>query len=147
VCSTAKVDVVRSLGADEVIDYTQDDFAQGEERHDVILDIGGNASLARLRRALAPKGTLVIAGGETDGRLLGGSDRQLRALVLSRFIAQRLTTFVSSENREDLIVLKELIESGKVMPVLDRTYPLAEAPEAIRYLQQGHARGKVAISV
>lgn len=146
VCSTKKVDMVRSLGADHVIDYTRDDFAESGHYH-VILDIGGNASLARLRRALAPKGTLVIAGGETDGRWLGGSDRQLRALVLSRFIDQKLTTFISSENHEDLIVLKELIAAGKVTPVIDRRYPLCEASEAIRYLEHGHARGKVAITV
>ena len=138
--------MVRSLGADHVIDYTRDDFAESGH-YDVILDIGGNASLARLRRALAPKGTLVIAGGETDGRWLGGSDRQLRALVLSRFIDQKLTTFVSSENHEDLIVLKELIEAGKVTPVIDRTYPLGETADAIRYLEQGRAQGKVAITV
>jgi NADPH:quinone reductase-like Zn-dependent oxidoreductase len=147
VCSTTKVDMVRSLGADHVIDYTRDDFADGQQRYDVILDIGGHASLSRLRRALTPKGTLVIVGGETSGRWLGGSDRQVRALVLSRFVGQRLTTFVSSENHEDMIVLKELIESGKVTPVIDRTYPLTEAAEAIRYLEQGHARGKVVIAV
>jgi NADPH:quinone reductase-like Zn-dependent oxidoreductase len=147
VCSTTKVDMVRSIGADHVIDYTHDDFAEGKQRYDVILDIGGNASLSRLRRALTPKGTLVIAGGETDGRWLGGNDRQLRALLLSRFVGQKLTTFVSSENHEDMIVLKELIEAGKVTPVIDRTYPLSEAPEAIRYLEQGHARGKVVITV
>jgi NADPH:quinone reductase-like Zn-dependent oxidoreductase len=147
VCSTTKVDMVRSLGADHVIDYTGADFADGEQRYDVILDIGGNASLSRLRRALAPKGTLVVVGGETGGRWLGGSDRQIRALLLSRFVGQKLTTFICSENHEDLIVLKELIESGKITPVSDRTYPLAEAPEAIRYLEQGHARGKVVITV
>jgi NADPH:quinone reductase-like Zn-dependent oxidoreductase len=147
VCSTTKVEMVRALGAEHVIDYTQDDFADGEQRYDVILDIGGNASLSRLRRALAPKGTLVIAGGETDGRWLGGSDRQLRALVLSRFVGQQLTTFVCSENHADMIVLKELIEAGKVTPVIDRTYSLSEVPEAIRYLEQGRARGKVVIDV
>jgi NADPH:quinone reductase-like Zn-dependent oxidoreductase len=147
VCSTAKVDVVRALGADHVIDYTQEDFAAGKRRHDAILDIGGNASLTRLRRALASKGTLVIAGGETDGRWLGGSDRQLRALLLSRFINQTLTTFVSSENHKDLIVIKELIDAGKVTPIIDRTYSLAEAPRAVRYLEQGHARGKLVITV
>jgi NADPH:quinone reductase-like Zn-dependent oxidoreductase len=147
VCSTAKVDMVRSLGADHVIDYTHEDFAEGEQRYDVILDIGGNASLSRLRHALAPKGTLVIAGGETGGRWLGGADRQIRALLLSRFVAQKLGTFVSRENYEDMIVLKELIEAGKITPVIDRTYPLTEAPEAIRYLEQGHARGKVVITV
>jgi NADPH:quinone reductase-like Zn-dependent oxidoreductase len=147
VCSTTKMDMVRSIGADHVIDYTRDDFAEGEQRYDVILDIGGNSSLSRLRRALAPKGTLVIAGGETDGRWLGGTDRQLRALLLSRFVAQKLGTFVSKENHEDMIVLKELIEAGKVMPVVDRTYPLNEVPEAIRYMREGRARGKVVITV
>jgi NADPH:quinone reductase-like Zn-dependent oxidoreductase len=147
VCSTTKVDLVRSLGADHVIDYTRDDFAAGGERYDVILDIGGNASLSRLRRALAPRGTLVITGGETGGRWLGGIDRQLRALLLSRLVAQRLTTFVARENHEDLLVLTELIQAGKIAPVIDRTYPLAEVPEAIRYVERGHARGKVVISV
>jgi NADPH:quinone reductase-like Zn-dependent oxidoreductase len=147
VCSSAKVDMVRSLGADHVIDYTREDFAHGEQRYDVILDIGGNPSLSRLRQALAPKGTLVITGGETGGRWLGGYDRQVRALVLSRFVDQELKTFVCSENHEDMIVLTELIESGKVAPVVDRTYPLAEVAQAIQYLEQGHARGKVVISV
>jgi NADPH:quinone reductase-like Zn-dependent oxidoreductase len=147
VCSTKKVEMVRSIGADHVIDYTQEDFAEGDQRYDLILDIGGNSSLARLRRALTPRGTLVIVGGETDGRWLGGTDRQLRALMLSRFVGQRLGTFVSSENHEDMIVLKDLIESGKLTPVIDRTYPLSEVPEAIRYLEQGHARGKVLITV
>jgi NADPH:quinone reductase-like Zn-dependent oxidoreductase len=147
VCSTAKVDMVRTLGAEHVLDYTHDDFAEGRQRYDVILDIGGNASLSRLRRALASKGTLVIAGGETDGRWLGGSDRQIRALVLSRFVGQKLTTFVCSENHEDMIVLKELIEAGKVAPVIDRTYPLSAVPEAIRHLEQGRARGKFVITI
>ena len=147
VCSTAKVDIVRSIGADHVIDYTQDDFAEGERRYDVVLDTGGNAPLSRLRRVLTPKGTLVIVGGETDGRLLGGSDRQLRALALSPFVGQKLGTFVCRENHEDLIVLKELIEAGKVAPVVDRTYSLSEAAEAIRYMREGRARGKVVITL
>jgi NADPH:quinone reductase-like Zn-dependent oxidoreductase len=147
VCSTAKVDLVRSLGADHVIDYTRDDFAQGVSRYDVILDIGGNSSLSRLRRALTPRGTLVIVGGEGGGRWLGGTDRQIRALVLSRFVGQKLGTFISKENHEDMLVLKELIEAGKVTPVIDRTYPLSEVPQAIRYLEQGQARGKVVITV
>ena len=113
----------------------------------MILDIGGNASLSRLRRALTPKGTLVIAGGETDGRWLGGTDRQLRALMLSPFVGQKLGTFISRENHEDMIVLKELIEAGKVTPVIDRAYPLSEVPDAIRYLREGRARGKVVITV
>jgi NADPH:quinone reductase-like Zn-dependent oxidoreductase len=147
VCSTTKVDLVRSLGADHVVDYMRDDFAAGEQHYDVILDIGGNASLSRLRGVLAPKGTLVIAGGETGGRWLGGTDRQIRAVLLSRFVGQTLRTFVNSENHEDLIVLTGLIESGKVTPAIDRRYPLAQAPKAIRYLLEGHARGKVVITV
>jgi NADPH:quinone reductase-like Zn-dependent oxidoreductase len=103
--------------------------------------------LARLRRALASLGTLVIVGGEGGGRWLGGTDRQIRALVLSPFVSQKLGTFVNKENHEDMLVLKELIESGKVTPVIDRTYPLSQVPEAIRYLEEGHARGKVVITV
>jgi NADPH:quinone reductase-like Zn-dependent oxidoreductase len=147
VCSTLKVEMVRSIGADHVIDYTCEDFAEGEQRYDLILDIGGNSSLSRLRRALTPRGTLVITGGEGGGRWLGGTDRQLRALVLSPFVSQKLGTFISKENHEDMIVLKELIESGKVTPVIDRTYSLAEVPGAIRYLEEGHAQGKVVITV
>jgi NADPH:quinone reductase-like Zn-dependent oxidoreductase len=147
VCSTTKVEMVRSIGADHVIDYTQEDFAEGDQRYDVILDIGGNSSLARLRRALTPEGTLVIVGGEGGGRWLGGTDRQIRALVLSPFVSQKLGTFVNRENHEDLLVLKELIESGKVTPVIDRRYLLSDVPEAIRYLEEGHARGKVVITV
>jgi NADPH:quinone reductase-like Zn-dependent oxidoreductase len=147
VCSTTKMDLVRSLGADRVIDYTREDFADGERRYDVILDIGGNASLSRLRRALTPKGTLVITGGETDGRWIGGTDRQLRALVLSPFVGQKLGTFISRENHEDMIVLKTLIEAGKVTPVIDRAYPLSEVADAIRYMRDGRARGKIVITV
>jgi NADPH:quinone reductase-like Zn-dependent oxidoreductase len=147
VCSTTKAEMVRAIGADHVVDYTQEDFAEGRRRYDLILDIGGNSSLSRLRRVLTPRGTLVIAGGEGGGRWLGGTDRQLRALALSPFVGQKLGTFVSSGNREDLIVLKDLIEAGKVTPVIDRTYPLDEAPEAIRYLQEGRARGKVVVLV
>jgi NADPH:quinone reductase-like Zn-dependent oxidoreductase len=147
VCSTTKVEMVRSIGADHVIDYTREDFAEGDQRYDVILDIGGNSSLSRLRHALAQRGTLVIIGGEGGGRWLGGTDRQLRAMILSPFVGQKLGTFVNKENHEDLLVLGELIESGKVTPVIDRTYPLSDVPEAIRYLEEGLARGKVVISV
>jgi NADPH:quinone reductase-like Zn-dependent oxidoreductase len=147
VCSTTKVDMVRSIGADHVIDYTREDFAEGEQHYDLIFDIGGNSTLARLRRTLTPEGTLVIVGGEGGGRWFGGIDRQLRALLLSPFVSQKLGTFVNKENHEDLIALKELIESGKLTPVIDRTYPLSEVPEAIRYLEEGNARGKVVITV
>jgi NADPH:quinone reductase-like Zn-dependent oxidoreductase len=147
VCSTAKVDLVRALGADHVIDYSRDDFADGEHRYDAILDIGGNRRLSHLRRALTPRGRLVIVGGETGGRWLGGTDRQLRALLLSPLVSQKLGTFVSAENAEDLAAVRELIESGKVSPAIDRTYPLSETPAAIRYVLEGRARGKVVIAV
>ena len=147
VCSTTKVDMVRSIGADHVVDYTRANFGDGEHRYDVIIDIGGNSSLTHLRRALVSKGTLVITGGETDGRWLGGNDRQLRALMLSPFVSQKLGTFVCSENNEDLVVVTELLESGKVTPVIDQTYPLSEVPAAVQYLKEGHARGKVVITI
>jgi NADPH:quinone reductase-like Zn-dependent oxidoreductase len=146
-CSTNKVDLVRALGADHVIDYTHEDFADGGPRHDVILDIGGNARLPRLRRALTPRGRLVIVGGETDGRLLGGSDRGIRAKVLSLFVGQQMGTFVASEKAADLITLRDLIEAGKLAPAIDRTYPLSEVAAAIRHMLDGKARGKLAVSV
>jgi NADPH:quinone reductase-like Zn-dependent oxidoreductase len=147
VCSTTKVDLVRSIGADHVIDYTREDFADGKQRYDVILDIGGNRSLSHLRRALTRKGTLVLVGGEEGGRWLGGMDRQLRMLLLSPFVGQTLRSLINKENHEDLIVLAELIEAGKITPVIDRTYPLSEAPKAIRHMEEGHVRGKVVITV
>jgi NADPH:quinone reductase-like Zn-dependent oxidoreductase len=147
VCSTTKVDLVRSIGADDVIDYARDDFAEMGRRYDLILDIAGARSVSHLRRALASRGTLVIVGGEGGGRWFGGIDRQLQASMLSPFVSQKLGTFVARQNREKLIVLKELIEGGKVTPVIGKTYPLSEVPEAIRYLEEGHARGKVVITV
>jgi NADPH:quinone reductase-like Zn-dependent oxidoreductase len=141
------VDLVRSLGADDVIDYTRDDFAETGQRYDLILDIAGNRSLSHLRRALAPKGALAIVGGEGGGRWFGGIDRQLRASMLSPFVSQKLGTFVAKANGEKLVVLKQLIEAGKVTPVVDKTYALSDVPEAIRHLEEGHARGKVAITV
>ena len=147
VCSAAKVDAVRALGADHVIDYSSDDFADGEHRYDVILDIGGNRRLAHLRRALTPRGRLVIVGGETDGRWLGGVDRQFRALLLSPFVGQKLGTFVASENTEDLMVLRGLIDSGRLAPAIDRSYPLSEVAAAIRYMLDGHTRGKLVVTV
>lgn len=148
VCSTTKVELVGSIGADQVIDYTRDDFADGVQRYDLILDTAGNRPLSQLRRALTRRGTLVIVGGEGGGRWLGGFDRQiLRAPMLSAFVSQTLRPAVSKGRPEDLRVLRQLIEAGKVTPVIDRTYPLSEAPQAIRYLQQGHARGKVVITV
>ena len=145
VCSTAKADLVRSIGADHVIDYTRADFADGQRHYDLILDIGGNSRLSRLRRALTPRGTLVIVGGE--GGKWTGVGRQLRALALSVLIRQRLTTFVSRHRQADLDTLRLLTEGGQVIPVVDRTYPLAEAPQAIRHLHAGYARGKIVITV
>jgi NADPH:quinone reductase-like Zn-dependent oxidoreductase len=147
VCSSTKVDLVRSLGADHVIDYTREDFTDGDKRYDVILDNGGHSSLSRLRRALTPKGTVVIVGAETDGKWFGGFDRSIRAALLSRLVAQKLIAFVNSENHEDMLVLKELIEAGKVTPTIDKSFALSEVPKALSYLTEGHARGKVAISV
>jgi NADPH:quinone reductase-like Zn-dependent oxidoreductase len=146
VCSTSKVELVRSIGADRVVDYTREDFAGGD-RYDAILDTAGNRSLSRLRRALTPNGTLVIVGGEGGGRWLGGFDRQLRAQVLSVFGHHKMGTWISTQPRGDLEALRELLEAGKVTPVVDRTFPLSEVADAIRYLRDGRARGKVVIAV
>jgi NADPH:quinone reductase-like Zn-dependent oxidoreductase len=147
VCSTAKTGLVRSIGADHVIDYTREDFADGRQHYDLILDIGGDSSLRRLRRALAPKGTLVIAGGE--GGKWTGVGRQLRALALSLVVPQRLTMYVSgtSKRQADLQALRQHIEAGHLTPIVGRTYPLPDVPEAIRHLESGHAQGKIAITV
>jgi NADPH:quinone reductase-like Zn-dependent oxidoreductase len=145
VCSTSKVDMVRALGADDVIDYTRDDFAEGN-RHDLILDIAGNSSLARLRRALTPHGTLVIVGGEGGGRWIG-MGRQLRAAMLSPFVGQKLRTFVAKENARDLLILNENIESGRITPIVGRTYALIDSPDAIRDLETGRTQGRIVITV
>jgi NADPH:quinone reductase-like Zn-dependent oxidoreductase len=147
VCGTAKMDLVRCLGADHVVDYTRDDFAGGEQRYDAILDIGGNSPLSLLRQALTPGGRLVIVGGETEGRWLGGFDRQIRAMLLSLLVSQKLGILGAKENAADLSVLRELLETGKLTPAIDQTFPLSDAPAAIRYVQEGHARGKVVIAV
>ena len=146
VCGTRNVDMVRSIGADHVIDYTQEDITRNGQRYDVILDTAGNRSLSHLRRALTPRGTLVIVGG-SGGRWLMGSGRSLGALMLSPFVRQRLRPFLSIANKEDLGVLKELIESGKVIPVIDRTYGLSDLPEAIGHVGERHTRGKTVITV
>lgn len=146
VCSTGKVELVRSVGADEVIDYTQRDFAASGVKYDLILDTGGNRGLSVLRGALTPRGTLVIVGGEGAGRWFGGIDRQLRAMMISPFIGQRLRTLVAIPRRVDLVVLSELIEAGKLRPIVDRTFPLSEGRAALRYLEQGQARGKIVVT-
>lgn len=145
VASTAKLDLVRSLGADHVVDYTVDDVTDGTSRYDVILDIGGNRTLRALRRALTPKGRAIIIGGETSGRLLGGVDRQIRGMLLSPFIGQRIGTFVSSENGKDLVALRELVERGQLTPAVARTYPLRDAATAITDLRAGRVQGKAVI--
>ncbi|MFI8391380.1 NAD(P)-dependent alcohol dehydrogenase [Streptomyces sp. NPDC085540] len=145
VCSTTKADLVRSLGADEVLDYTQQDPVDGSRRYDVILDIAGNRPIARLRRALTPRGTLVIVGGEGGGKWIGGNQRQLGAMLLSPFVGHRLRAHGTLVRRRDLEALTELIEAGSVTPAVDRTYPLAEVPDAIRRLRDGQVRGKIAI--
>jgi NADPH:quinone reductase-like Zn-dependent oxidoreductase len=145
VSSTAKASLVASIGADHVIDYTREDFAAGPQRYDLILDTGGNSPLSRLRRALTPTGTLVIAGGE--GAKWTGIGRQLRAPALSLLVRQRLTTLVSTHRQADLDMLRRLIEAGQVTPAIDRTYPLAAVPDAIRDLAAGHAKGKLAITI
>jgi NADPH:quinone reductase-like Zn-dependent oxidoreductase len=146
VCSTKSVELVRSLGADHVIDYTQEDFTRSGRHYDLILEMAGNRSLADLRRALTPKGTLVLVGG-SGGRWFMGTGRTLRAVVVSPFVRQRLRSFLSKPKRTDLVVLKELIEAGKVTPVIDRTFPLRETPEAIRYVGERSTQGKTVITV
>jgi len=147
VCSTAKMDLVTSLGADYVLDYTRDDFADGTRHYDLIVDTGGNAPLARLRRALTHSGTLVIVGGEEGGKWTGGFGRSLRAPLLSPVVSQRLTMLASKERAADQRRLTTFIEAGQVMPSVDRTYPLQEVPDAMRHLESGQVRGKVAITV
>ncbi len=146
VCSTAKTDLVRSLGADHVVDYTRDDFADASRRYDLIMDVGGDSGLARLRSALTGQGTLVIVGGENAGKWVG-LGRQTRALAVSPFVRQRLTTFIAKQRQADLETLAELIEAGKVAPYVGATYPLSRVPDALRALQAGQARGKIAITV
>ena len=147
VASTAKLDLVRKLGADFVIDYTQQDFLAHPKRYDLIVDTGGNRPLPRLRRVLGDRGTLVLVGGEGGGRWTGGFGRNIRAVLLSSFVTQNLRSLVSTERAEDLIFLKDLIEAGKLAPVIDRTYPLSEARAAIRRLEEKHGRGKIVLTV
>jgi len=147
VCGTRNVDLVRSLGADHVIDYSQEDFTRSGQRYDFILDNVANHSLTDLRRALTPTGTLVPNGGGFNHRWVASGGRLIRAVVLFRFGSQRLGRFLVSPKHEDLVVLKELIEAGKVTPVLDHAYPLSDTRQAIDHVAGGHARGKVAITV
>jgi NADPH:quinone reductase-like Zn-dependent oxidoreductase len=150
VCSTRNLDLVRSLGADHVIDYTKEDFAKSEQRYDVILDnVGVGHSLSEFRRILTPKGKYVLigGGGANEQGFLGGLARALKALVFSKFVNQEMGMMMADANHKDLTVLADMMQSGKVKPVIDRTYNLSEVPQAIRYLEEGHARGKVVITV
>jgi len=146
VCSTRNLDMVRSIGAEHVVDYTQEDFTQSGERYDLILDIAGNRPLSTLRRALTPDGTLVLVGGR-GGPWLMGMGRTFRALALSPFVSQSLRFYVSMPKQEDLILLKELLEAGRVTPVIDKTYPLSETPEALAHVEEGHTQGKTVITL
>lgn len=147
VCSTSRVDLVRSLGAAAVIDRTSTDFTTNGGRYDLIIDTAGNRRLSDLRRALTERGTLVIVGGEGGGRWLGGFDRSFRAPVVSLFVRQNLRMLISAETHEDLALLKEMLESGSISPVVDKTFPLSGAPEAIHYVHGGRALGKVVVTV
>jgi NADPH:quinone reductase-like Zn-dependent oxidoreductase len=146
VCSAAKTDMVRTLGADDVIDYSREDFADGSRHYDLILDMVGDRPVGQILRALTPRGTLVAVGGEGGGTWFGGIGESLLWLLLSAFMRRKFRSLMAAVNKEDLLTLKELIEAGKVRPVIDRTYPLHDAPAAIRAWMQGHARGKVLIS-
>ena len=147
VCSTRNVELVRSIGAAHVVDYTTEDFTDGRARYDVILDNVGNRPLRRLRRALTPTGTLVLNGGGSPGRVVGAVGSLLRAVAVNTFVRQRLRPLMARQKRADLLTLTGLIEDGKLTPVLDRTYPLADTAEGLRRVEQGHARGKVVITV
>lgn len=147
VCSTRNLDRVRTIGAHHVMDYTQEDFTRNGQQYDLIFDAVGNHSLSDRRRALTAEGTLVLVGGPEEGRWLGPLTGVLKAVVLSRFVNQKLLPMMARSSKDDLIVLQELLEAGKVTPVIDRSYPLRDVPEAMRYLEEGHARGKVVITM
>jgi NADPH:quinone reductase-like Zn-dependent oxidoreductase len=147
VSSTRNLDLVRSLGADHVVDYLREDFTESERRYDFVFQLAGTLSPSRCRRLLTPKGTLIVSTGESSGRIIGPVARSIQAAALSPFVTQRLSSFTVSPNTEDLDRLRELVEAGDVAPVVDRRHPLAEVPEAIAYLERGHARGKVVIGV
>ena len=149
VCSARNADLVRSIGADHVIDYASEDFSRNGQQYDVVFDLVGNRSLSDCRRALTPEGTLVLSGGGVSegGSFIGPLALFAKSMVLSRFVHQRLLQLTEQPNRENLAALRELVESGAVTPVIDRTYPLSDAPEAIRYLEVEHARAKVVITI
>jgi NADPH:quinone reductase-like Zn-dependent oxidoreductase len=147
VCSTRNMDMVRSIGARHVINYTEEDFTKSGQRYDLIFDSVGNHSASDCKRALTAEGTLVLVGGPGRGRWLGPLTGMLKAVVLSWFVSQKLLPFLAHFSKDDLIVIRELLEAGKLAPVIDRSYPLSDVPGAIRYLEEGHARGKVVITM
>jgi NADPH:quinone reductase-like Zn-dependent oxidoreductase len=147
VCSTGKVELVRSLGADQVVDYTRDDFARAGLLYDVILDTAGNRPLSVLRKALTPRGTLVIVGGEGGGNLTGGFERSMGAPLASLFSGQKFKGLVSTENHRDLEALTTLMEAGSVKPAVDKVYALTDAPAAVEYMHEGRSRGKVVVRI
>lgn len=147
VCSTRNVDMVASLGADHVVDYAKEDFTRSSQRYDVLVDIAGSRTLSECRRVLARSGVLVGVGAPSKGRWLGPMRRFVTMLLVAPVVSQQMTFFMAELSRDDLAVLCDLLETGKVRPVIDRTYPLSEVPQAIRYLETGHARAKVVITI
>src|SRR6202049_118545 len=147
VCSTKNVGMVRSIGADHVIDYTKDDFTQGAQRYDLIVDTVGNHPLLEYRRVLSPQGIFVLVGAPNEGRWIGGVAVMIKAMMLSPFVSQQFLPFLAELNQKDLTLLGDLMQAGKVTPVIDRRYKLSEVPAAMRYLEEGHARGKVVINL
>jgi NADPH:quinone reductase-like Zn-dependent oxidoreductase len=147
VCSTSNLELVRSIGADHVVDYTREDYTRSGRRYDLIFQLGGTRSPGSLRRVLTPKGTLVLSSGDSPGRVIGPIGRIIKALILSPFVSQKMTALVAKASIDDLQILKTMIESGSVTPVIDRTYSLSDTAEAIRYVETGHARGKVVVAV
>ena len=146
VCSTQNVDAARALGADRVVDYTQEDFTRGDGRYDLLLDIAGSRSWRELKRVLEPDATLVLIGGPKDNRLLGPLGHVVGVRLASLRSSRKVVFFIAQMNKEDMVVLQELLEAGKVKPVVERSYPLSEAAEALRYLGEGHAQAKIAVS-
>lgn len=147
VCSTRNVEMLRSIGADHVIDYTREDFLNSGQKYDLIFQLAGTTSPAAFRRIVTPKGTLILSSGDSKGRIIGPVSRMIKAALLSPFVSQSMPPFLTKPTSKDLVFLKDLIEAGHVTPVIDRTYPLSESADAIRYLETGHARGKVVITV
>jgi NADPH:quinone reductase-like Zn-dependent oxidoreductase len=147
VCSTRNAETAASIGADHVIDYTREDFTRAAGRYDLLVDIAGNRTLAQTRRVLVPKGVLVAVGGPNKGRWVGPLGRSVRMALVSPAVSQRMVFFLAHQTKKDLAVLRALLQTGKITPVIDRTYPLSDAAAAISYLEQGHAKGKIVLTM